>query len=90
MIPGVAATDSSIQWTSDSKSLYMFRLGGLPAQVERVDLGTGKRTPWKSLAPMDRAGVHGITMIVMTTDGRVILYSYVRTLSELYLVSGLK
>jgi Tol biopolymer transport system component len=90
MIPGVTATDSSIQWTSDSKSLYMFRLGALPAQVERVDLGTGTRTPWKSLAPMDRAGVHGITLIVMTTDGRVCLYSYVRTLSELYLVSGLK
>jgi Tol biopolymer transport system component len=90
MIPGAAATDSSIQWTSDGRSLYLFRFGGLPAQVQRLELGTGKRRPWKSLAPMDRAGVHGITVIVMTTDGRICLYSYVRTLSELYLVGGLK
>lgn len=89
-IPGATATDASIQWTPDGKALYLYRFGGLPAQVERLDLETGKRTPWKALAPTDRSGVHGITVIIMTPDGRVCLYSYLRTLSELYLVSGLR
>jgi len=90
MIPGVTALDGSIQWSTDGKSLYIYRFGGLPAQVDRLDLQTGRRTPWKTLAPRDRAGVHGITVIMMTRDGKICLYSYVRTLSELYLVSGLK
>jgi len=90
MIPGLTALDSSIQWSADGKSLFVYRFGSLPAKVDRVDLQTGKRTPWKTVAPMDRAGVHGITVIMMTEDGRICLYSYLRTLSELYLVSGLK
>jgi hypothetical protein len=89
-IPGVGIEDSPIQWTADGKSIFMFRAGAMPANVERVDIQTGKRTPWKSLAPADRAGVHGVTVIKMTPDARVCLYSYLRTFSDLYLVSGLK
>jgi hypothetical protein len=68
----------------------MFHFGALPAPVERVDIATGKRTPWKTLAPADLAGVHGVTVVRMTRDAHVCLYSYLRTLSDLYLVQGLK
>jgi hypothetical protein len=65
----------------------MFRLGSLPAAIERVDIETGARTKWKTVSPSDHAGVHGITEIRMTPDARVCLYSYLRTLSDLYLVT---
>jgi hypothetical protein len=68
----------------------MFQVGALPSAVERVDIATGKRTPWKTLAPADLAGVHGVTVVRMTPDARVCLYSYIRTFSDLYLVQGLK
>jgi len=45
---------------------------------------------WKSFAPADLAGVHGITYMSVTPEGRVCLYSYVRTFSDLYLAEGLK
>jgi hypothetical protein len=54
----------------------MYRSGTLPSTVERVDIATGKRTPWRTLAPADLAGVHGISQVVMTRDARVCLYSY--------------
>lgn len=68
----------------------MFRFGTLPSTVERVDIVTGKRTPWKTLAPADLAGVHGISVVKMTRDTRVCLYSYLRTFSDLYLAQGMK
>jgi eukaryotic-like serine/threonine-protein kinase len=89
-IPGVTITDGPIQWSEDSRFLYMYQVGALPSTVERVDLATGKRTPWKTLAPADLAGVHGVTVVRMTPDARVCLYSYLRTFSDLYLVRGLK
>jgi serine/threonine protein kinase len=89
-IPGVTITDGPAQWSEDSRSLYMYQVGALPSTVERVDIATGKRTPWKTLAPADLAGVHGVTVVRMTPDARVCLYSYIRTFSDLYLVQGLK
>jgi eukaryotic-like serine/threonine-protein kinase len=89
-IPGVEITDGPIQWSEDGHSLYMFHFGALPSTVERVDVATGRRTPWKALAPADLAGVHGITVVRMTRDTRVCLYSYLRTFSDLYVVQGLK
>jgi eukaryotic-like serine/threonine-protein kinase len=88
-IPGVAITDAPIQWSEDGRSLYMFRFGALPTTIERVDVATGKRTQWKTLAPADPAGVHGINLVRMTRDTRVCLYTYLRTFSDLYLVQGL-
>src|SRR5262249_14779999 len=82
-IPGLDLGDRPIQWTPDGRSLYMFRYGALTAKIDKVDITTGKHTPWKTVAPPDLAGVHGITEIRMTRDGRVCLYSYLRTFSDL-------
>jgi eukaryotic-like serine/threonine-protein kinase len=89
-IPGTTTTDLPMQWTVDGRSLYVFQYGTLPAKVELLNIATGKRTYWKTFAPADLAGVHGITYMLVTPDGRVCLYSYLRTLSDLYLAEGLK
>ena len=75
MIPGATRTDIPIQWTSDGRSLYLYQYGALPAKVEMMNIATGKRTFWKSVAPADLAGVHGISYVNATSDGRVCLYS---------------
>jgi eukaryotic-like serine/threonine-protein kinase len=88
-IPGVNVDDGTIQWTDDGRAIYVFKYGSLPAKIERLDVSNGKRTLWKTVAPADSAGVHGITQIRMTRDGRVCLYSYLRTFSDLFIVKGL-
>jgi hypothetical protein len=40
--------------------------------------------------PFDTAGVVSITPPKITPDGRSYAYSYIRTLSDLYLVEGLR
>jgi eukaryotic-like serine/threonine-protein kinase len=89
-IPGLKRDDAPVQWSEDGRSTYSFHLGALPSAVERIDMATGKRTRWKTLAPADLAGVHGISQVTMTRDGSVCLYSYLRTFSDLYLVQRVK
>jgi serine/threonine protein kinase/Tol biopolymer transport system component len=89
-VPGLMPGEQPIEWSADGKSLYVFRPGELPAKVSQLDLATGKRTVWRTLAPADPAGVSQIGPIVMTPDGASYIYGYHRTLSDLYLVEGLK
>jgi eukaryotic-like serine/threonine-protein kinase len=89
-VPGLLPGEQPIEWSADGKSLYVFRPGELPAKVSQLDLATGKRTVWRTLAPADPAGVSQIGPIVMTPDGASYIYGYHRTLSDLYLVEGLK
>jgi len=89
-IPNTEILDQPFQWSEDGRSLYMFRLGAVPATIDLVDIVKGKRRSVKTVAPADLAGVHGIDTIRMTRDARVCLYAYLRTFSELYLVEGMK
>ena len=62
----------------------------VPLKVFRFDLTTGQKQLWKELAPAERAGVYNIGLLSVTPDARWYAYSYVRDLSDLYMVEGLK
>ncbi len=64
--------------------------GELTAHIERLDLATGKRTFVRDIAPADRTGVGGISTLQLTPDGRAYCYSFMRGLSRLYVVEGLR
>ncbi len=79
-----------IQWDADGRTLYVWRRGNLPAAVDKLDLTTGQRRPWKQLMPADAAGVISVGRIVVSRDGGSYAYSYARvTSSDLYVVEGL-
>lgn len=84
--PGEAPTG----WSGDGRSIYVFRFGEIPAKVFELELSTGKRKLWKELVPADAAGIDTIRGISVTPDARAYIYGYIRTLSDLYLVEGLK
>ena len=77
-------------WSADGRFLYVFRFGEVPASVVQIDLASGQRKPWKQLEPADSAGIDTIRGIHITPDARAYVYGYIRTLSDLYLVEGLK
>ena len=62
----------------------------VPLKLYRFDATTGKKEPWKEFVPSDRAGVYGVGPYDITPDGKYYAYSYVRDLSDLYIVEGLK
>ena len=89
-VRGIQPGEQPISFTPDGRGLYVYPPGELPAKVFKVDMANGQRTFFKQLMPGDPAGVETIGPILMTTDGKTTVYGYHRTLSDLYLVEGLK
>ena len=89
-IPGITAEDQSVRWSADGTSLYVLRFGETSAKIYQLDVATGQRALWKELRPSDPAGVLNVGPIVITPDGKSYVYSYRRSLKDLYLVKGLR
>jgi Tol biopolymer transport system component len=87
---GVEAGEFPTAWSSDGRSLFVMTRGQIPAQVFRVDVSTGQRTFWRSFEPADSAGIDTIRGVLVSADNKSYVYGYSRTLSDLYLVQGLK
>jgi hypothetical protein len=58
--------------------------------VYRLDVTTGRRDLWKALGPQDPAGARNVGRVVLTPDASHYVYSYWRSLHELYLAEGIK
>ena len=79
-----------VGWTADGRQLFIARDADVPARVQRLDLGTGRLEPWKDLSLEDLAGIVRIGGVRVAADGRSWAYSYIRVLSNLYVVDGLR
>jgi eukaryotic-like serine/threonine-protein kinase len=88
-IPGLRAGEG-FGWTSDPRWMYVYQWNQAPAKVYRLNVLTGQRQFFREIAPPDVAGLHNISHIYFSSDGRAYVYSYTRLLSELYLVKGLQ
>jgi dipeptidyl aminopeptidase/acylaminoacyl peptidase len=90
LIPGLNPGEFVVASTADGRSIFVHNIAGLPGIISRVDMNTGKKTVWRQVVPEDAAGVDSLGEFYFTPDMKSYVYSYVRTLSDLYLVEGLK
>jgi hypothetical protein len=88
-VPGLEPGEQVIQWTADGQGLLVFRPGGLPLQVHRLDLATGKRVVWRDIPGSGHEGAW-VNRIRMTPDGRSLALRYIQDRSDLYRVEGLR
>ena len=89
-VPGALDGDIPVAWTDGGRGLLARQQGELPSRVYVLDIQTGRRTPWKELIPADPVGVLEILGVVTTPDRRFYAYTYLRALTELYVVEGLE
>ncbi|HET9795587.1 MAG TPA: protein kinase [Thermoanaerobaculia bacterium] len=89
-VAGLESGFVPLRWSGDARSLYVSRFGEMPSGVYRVDLATGAKTTIAELVPPDPTGVIGIPSVEISADGKTRVYSYARSLGELYLIDGLK
>jgi WD40 repeat protein len=90
LIPNLSPGEFVVATTTDGRSVFTHNFAGLPGIINRVDMATGKKTIWKQVVPADAAGVESLGTFYFTPDMKSYVYSYGRTLSDLYLVEGLK
>lgn len=89
LVPGLDLEDGVDQRSADGRFLYVHRSGESPMKVYRLEIATGRKELWRTLMPADAAGVSSFGA-GPTPDGSAYVYSYIRTLSDLYLVDGVK
>jgi hypothetical protein len=86
----VYAVDNA-QGTIHAEGQFFEGVRSSAVDVFRVELATGSRTLWKTLAPFDPVGVEDMReTLVMTPEAQSYCYSYMRRLGDLFVVEGLK
>jgi hypothetical protein len=90
-IPGLEEQDFIREWTVEG--VYTLRYEPRALRIDRVNIPSGARIPWKSLGPADLSGVEAPGsggFFAMTPDAGTYAYSFSRRLSTLYMVDGLR
>jgi hypothetical protein len=91
VLDGIEDGEISLGWADDGASIFVARFAkrGLPIAITRVDLASGHREPVRELKGPAHRGELRVLGLVITPDGEGHAYSYVQTMSDLYLVEGL-
>ncbi|HEY4230226.1 MAG TPA: hypothetical protein VGO79_08635, partial [Thermoanaerobaculia bacterium] len=89
-ITALSEEDTLSGWGADAHHLFVYRRRDVPGRLYRLDLSTGKKDLVREVMPADGAGIVDIAPIIETPDGNAYVYGFQRTLSDLYLVEGLK
>jgi serine/threonine protein kinase len=89
-LPWLAPGDAPQRFSPDGRVLYCMRSGMTAGEIVRAELDTRTRSVWESIRPADPAGVSNVRPSDITPDGRHHVYIYVRTMSDVFLVEGLR
>ena len=90
VVPGVAPDDFLVGWHEESRTVFVRRGSGIPTFIDRVHIESGEREAWLELVPPDPAGVSVVDPIIVSADGKSLVYSYRRVLERLVVVDGLE
>jgi hypothetical protein len=84
----LARPDAVYGWTADGRGLYVGRQAGPQLTVERYDLDSGKREPWKTF----NSGRPDVALgsLCVTPDGGAWAYTRSRSMDRLILARGLE
>jgi hypothetical protein len=88
-IPGLLPGEA-VAWTSDPRVLYVIQHGASSIRVFRLNILTGQRKFFKEIMVPAGPGVCEMSHVIFNPDGNAYVYGYIRLLSDLYLVSGLR
>jgi len=82
----VAADDAIVNWSNDARSLFVAArdTGVRRREIFRVDTGTNQKQSLGVYGPSDTAGIESLFPPKISADGRVYLYRYLQTFSDLF------
>jgi len=88
-VPGLEHEDEIIGFDDDGHHLYLYRNSESKTKLYRIETTTGMRALWKEIGLPDPV-VDTVYSILLTPDGKWYACSYLRAVSDLYVVRGLK
>jgi len=87
-VPGAAPEDVVVRWSADGRSILVGRGTEVPLPIERLDIATGRREPFRTLGPSDLTGAVQVGPLAVSEDGKSHAYACRRMASHLFLVEG--
>jgi hypothetical protein len=60
-LSGLSAEDIPVRFDREVRWLYVYHLGSIPLRVDRYEISSGRREPWREVTPSDNAGLSAIT-----------------------------
>ncbi|HTR97308.1 MAG TPA: protein kinase, partial [Candidatus Acidoferrales bacterium] len=88
-LPGLTPNEVALTFDVPGKFLYVTANTGHARRIDRIELATGARTPWRTTQPMDPKGVAFVATPFVASGGSHYAYSYLRLITNLHVVEGL-
>ncbi|HUP65603.1 MAG TPA: protein kinase, partial [Thermoanaerobaculia bacterium] len=88
-LPGGKVGDIPIEWTEDSKGLFVLERTHNGVRIMRLDVSSGERREWATIRPGDPAGILDVMPVHITPDGQTYAYGFRRFLSDLFIATSL-
>ncbi|MCA9759757.1 MAG: PD40 domain-containing protein, partial [Candidatus Eisenbacteria bacterium] len=88
-IDRLTPADIPLRFDESGSQLFFVGGGSTRRSLDRLDLASGERTPLAVLEPPSPMGLIYMTKPVVSADGGRYAYSFMRVVSNLYLVEGL-
>src|SRR5215469_3380457 len=89
-VRGLQPEEAFANWSEDSQSFFVFRADVYPVKIVKLNAFTGARRVIREIIPEDPVGLDFLYSVRVSRDEHNIAYSYRRSFSELYLVTGLR
>ena len=89
-VAALASDDLPVQWSPDGRLLFVRRINSWPPVIDRVDTVTGQRQLWRVVSPADPVGIDHMDRILITPDAKSYCHDYLRWVSQLFTVDGLR
>jgi serine/threonine protein kinase len=90
-VRGLGFGEGPVGWSRSGGTVYVRKeQDGPRVEIEALDLASGRRRHWKTLAVPDPSGVVRIHPIIVAPDEKSYCYTSERLLSTLHLVEGIK
>jgi Tol biopolymer transport system component len=87
--PGLQSGDAVLGFVTGGKAVYVAPKDEM-TRIFRLDLASGQREFWKLIRTFEPAGVRNIQNVRVTPDGKTVALEVYRTISNLYLATGMK
>ena len=80
-----------MSWSADGAALFVRAASERAVLIIRLDIASGRREQWDEIVPADGAGFIGFDSdgVKITPDGRTVVYTYWRVLSDVLVAKGL-
>jgi Tol biopolymer transport system component len=90
VIKGLLRVDKWIGWTSNSQSAFVFQNQKTEAPIFQLDPVSGRRKLVGKAVPQDPSGVTSVDPVRITPDGKAYAFTYNRSLSDLFVLQGVR